>query len=138
MKASLVLLSLFVSLLSAQGASQPIASAERLPAHLVYGAFFRHVLALEEAAVEHDKAGRNGDEVRAYYQNALNLTDTEAVAMKHIARDCGDAIHELDIKARRVIDAAWASYPGHRVPVEAKPPAVPEQPPVGPAAHRHN
>ncbi len=95
--------------------------------HIIYGAFFRHVLALEDAAVQHDKEGRNGNEVRAYYQNVMKLTDAEAATVKKIARDCQNAADELEVKARKVIDAAWAPYPGHRVPVGVKPPALPDE-----------
>src|SRR5258708_5640126 len=58
------------------------AEATPLPAHVVYGSFFSHLLALEDAAAEHDKAGRKGDEVRAYYQNAMKLSGAEAATMK--------------------------------------------------------
>ena len=110
-----------------QTTPEDAATAEQLTMHVVYGAFFRHVLALEDAAIEHDKAGRKGSEVRAYYQTAMKLTDAEAATVKRVAAQCQAGVHELDISARKVINAAWAPYPDHRVPVGEKPPAVPEE-----------
>jgi hypothetical protein len=93
----------------------------------VYQAFFNHIVALESAAVEHDKAGRKGDEVRAYYQKLLKLTDVEAADLKRVATDYQNALHDLEAKAKSVVEAAWAPYPNHRVPLGAKVPEMPEE-----------
>ncbi|GEM_PF-3323516 len=98
-----------------------------LPDHALYSAFFRNILALEDAAAKHDKAGRKGDEVRTYYQNLLGLTPAEAATLKQVAQDYSDAVHKLDIRAKEIIDQARAPYPNHGLPVGAKPPAVPEE-----------
>jgi len=127
MRKTLIAVVVLISPLLAQTTKQDTGATNPLPADVVYQAFFGHVVALENAAAEHDKNGRKGSEVRAYYQQAVKLTNREATDLKRIADACGGAVHALDVRAQKIIEAAWASHPDRKLPIGAKAPAPPPE-----------
>lgn len=80
---------------------------------------------MEEAALEHDRAGRKGNEVRGYYQGEMRLTDEAAKRMKQIAADCNEAIRKLDLQVQEIVRKAWEPYRARGVPAGETPPAAP-------------
>ena len=92
--------------------SPPPATPSSLPADVLYRAFFRHVEALDQAAAAvESKQGKNGSDLRNYYQRILGLTDQEAAVLKQVASACNHAVQQQDERARNVINAARSQTP---------------------------
>lgn len=79
---------------------------------MLYRFFFRHLVALDVAANNLDSQGKNGNELRNYYQAVLSLTAAEAALLKQNGATCLTAVQQLDQQAQAIIQKIRAPFPG--------------------------
>jgi hypothetical protein len=89
----------------------------------LYRFFFRHLGVLDSQAATMDAEGKNGNELRNYYQTILNWTPAEAAIVKQNATSCVTAIQQLDQQAQAIIQQIKAAYPLGINPSSGAPPA---------------
>lgn len=100
-----------------------------VPEHVIYRHLFHHAYAMNQEA---DKAERKGDSnaafsLRAVYKREAELNDVQARVFSEVAAECEREVNEQDRKAKVIINAFRAQYPGGRVPNgEPLPPPSPE------------
>lgn len=105
----------------------PEAPPAGVPTPVLYRLFFEHAEALDRDAEEMDRRGEDGDELRQYYQQALGLSDDSAGAMRQQYAQTLAAVREIDERARAIIQATRARFPGGRVPEGQKAPRPPAE-----------
>ena len=95
----------------------------------LYRFFFRHLATLDAQAKDLDSKGRNGNDLRNYYQTILDLTAAEAAFVKQNAATCMTAVQGLDRQAQTITHQIWALYPTGGIPSPtALPPPDPRLP----------
>jgi hypothetical protein len=97
------------------------------PEHVVYKLFFHHLMALKERAKEMERQGKNGKALRSHYKDAMGLKDEEASILDQIAADCERDVAQIDARAKKIIDAAYARNPKGVIPEGQEVPPPPPQ-----------
>lgn len=73
-----------------------------------------------------DLQGKDGNELRNYYQTILNLAPAEAASIKQYAATCVMSIQQLDQQAQTIVQQIRAAYPtGAILSSNTVPPADP-------------
>jgi hypothetical protein len=112
-----------------QGDADSAQSAYSVPEHVIYRHLFHHAHLMHEKA---DKAERLGEmekasSFRSIYKHEAELNEEQTRAFNEIADECEREVIEQDNKAKVIIDAFRARYPGGLVPNgEPLPPPSPE------------
>jgi hypothetical protein len=92
----------------------------------LYRAFFSHIQVLERAASELDAQGKNGQEIRSYYQTTIGLSASDAAILKQNAAQLVAAVIQKDQQAKQIIDAVRAKTPNGRLTAKDQ---IPKPPP---------
>lgn len=87
-----------------------------IPDHIAYLHLFRHTAAFKKKAEELERAGKDGSAFKTYFKRKAELNDGEAQLLDAIASECAGELEQQDAKAKVLIDAYKAQYPGGRVP----------------------
>lgn len=98
-----------------------------IPDYAVYRHLFHHHIALKQKAQELEQQGKDGKALRSFYQRQAKLSDDEARAFDQIATECEQEVAQQDAKAKAIIDAGLARYPGGKIPEGEKPPEAPPE-----------
>lgn len=101
--------------------------ARAIPEYTVYRHLFHHHVVLKQKAQELERQGKDGKALRAFYQKQANLSDDEARAFDEVASECEQEVAQQDAKAKAIIDAGLARYPGGKIPAGEKPPEAPAE-----------
>jgi hypothetical protein len=125
---TICLLVLVASMTTIGRRHQPVQSVEAalapvVPDLIAYRHVFRQAAAFKKAADEADKQGKSGASYRAFFKNKAELKEEQARALDDIAVQCDQEIGELDRKAKAIVAAVRAQYPGGQLPHGQKPPA---------------
>jgi len=102
------------------------APADIIPDHVAYRFVFHQIVSLEKQAQEAENQGKDGQSLRTLFQRRAGLNDEQARVLLEIASDCENETRAQDAKAKIIIDAFKAQYPGGEVPkgqTVAPPPA---------------
>lgn len=94
----------------AQVSPAPAVRAKAIPVHIKYWAFFSDIARLEETAVEVERGGRNGADLRNYYKRQLSPNEVEQDRLRIIGLACNAAVKSQDMRAQEVIRRARANY----------------------------
>lgn len=87
-----------------------------VPEHVIYGLLLHHVYTLKHQSIENERRGKDGSSLRSAYKRKAGLSDYEALTLEKIASECEQEVAQVDARAKVVIDAFRARYPGGRVP----------------------
>lgn len=113
-----------------RGASQFNVSTERkqtgVPDYVVYDFVFKKVVLLTKKTRELRTQGVIGQDSYLPLQSEAALSDEQAQALQIIAYDCRERVEQQDEKAKPIIAAFQAHFPGGRVPKGGPPPRPPE------------
>ena len=107
-----------------------------VPEHIVYRHLFHHTAILSDRADEMDRQGQDGSSLRSVFQRQAALDDGQALILNRIALDCEREVKQQDARAKVIIDAYRAQYPGGRVP-SGQTPAPPPPELAGMQAERN-
>lgn len=88
------------------------AQASPVPTPVLYRFFFRRLATLDATATNLDSQGKNGNDLRNYYQTLLGLTAAETALLKQNGATCVTAVQQLDQQAQAIIQEARAALPG--------------------------
>ena len=83
-----------------------------IPEHVIYRHVFHHAYILRE---------------RAEYRRQANLSEEQERVLLEIAIECEQEVQQQDARAKIIIDAYRARYPGGRVPTGETPPPPPAE-----------
>jgi hypothetical protein len=97
-----------------------------VPEHAAYDFLFRKVVRLREKTRELQAQGRVSHQPYFPLQRESGLNEAQATALEAIAFACQQEVARQDEKAKAVIEAFQARFPGGRVPKEGNPPLPPE------------
>jgi hypothetical protein len=87
-----------------------------IPEHVVYKHLFHHIAALKRKAEEAESEGKDATQFRTHFKRQAVLSDEQDQIINDIAADCDRQIKEQDEKAKVLIRAYKAQYPGGQVP----------------------
>lgn len=87
-----------------------------IPANVTYKHLFHHVMVLKRKAEEVEREGKDGRQFRTHFIRQATLTQEEAQVLEQVAVECEQAIQLLELRAKPVVDAYRAQYPGGQVP----------------------
>lgn len=110
-----------------QNQKAPQQQIKSIPDYTVYRHLFHHHIALKQKAEELEQQGKDGKALRSFYQRQAKLNDDEARAFDQIASECEQEVAQQDAKAKAIIDAGLARYPGGKIPPGEKPPEAPAE-----------
>lgn len=96
-------------------------SPAQIPEHVIYRHLFHHVLALQKKAAELEKDGKDAAQLRTHFKRQAELNDEQARVLDQVAAQYDEQEKVLDARARPIIDAYKAQYPGGQVPPGQKP-----------------
>jgi hypothetical protein len=94
--------------------------------YAVYGFLFHKVVRLHEKTHELQVQGRIGQKPYFAFQREAGLTETQATALEAIAFACRQRVTQQDEKAKAIINAFQARFPGGKLPESGAPPPPPE------------
>jgi hypothetical protein len=98
----------------------PVSQAQ-IPEHVLYRHLFHHVLALKKKAEEFEKDGKDAAQFRTHFKRQAVLNDSQVGALDLVATQYDEQEKVLDTRAKPIIDAYKAQYPGGQVPHGQKP-----------------
>lgn len=87
-----------------------------LPDQVAYLHLFRQIAAFKKRAEKLEREGKDSAALKTYFKRKAGLDDPDARVLDHIADQCERELQLQDAKAKAVIDAFKAQYPGGRVP----------------------
>jgi hypothetical protein len=96
-----------------------------VPDEVIYRHLFHHVVAFKKKAGEFRRAGKDGRSFETYFMRKAGLDERENESLAEIASEYDVEAGLLEARAKVLIDAYDAQYPGGRVPSgqTPKPPA---------------
>lgn len=107
-------------------AQEPAAQEQspEVPDEVSYHQLFGQMAVFKKKAKELERQGKDGSTLKTYFKRKAELDDADARVLDDIAAQCDVELQRQDAKARAVIDAFKAQYPGGRVPhgEQPKPP----------------
>ncbi len=109
---------------SAQTAPQPAAV---VPEYVMYKHLFHHVIALKKKAEEVEKEGKDATQFRTHFIRRANLTPGQARILEEVASELEQDEQLIAARAKPLIDAYKAQYPGGQVPHGQTPAPPPEE-----------
>lgn len=87
---------LLLGILAADAMSQTTAKTTPIPTRIIYWQMFKHVNFLEQQADIVTQSGKDGSQLRNFYQNHAQLTATETALLKQTASSTAAAIQAID------------------------------------------
>lgn len=112
-----------------QDDSRPVETGHEVPEHVAYRHLFHQAHLLNEKADQAERQGKSeaASSLRSIYKREAELNDEQTRLFNEVAAECEREVVEQDKKAKVIIDAFRAQYPGGRVPDgEPLPPPSPE------------
>jgi hypothetical protein len=97
----------------------------QIPEHVMYRHLFHHVLALKKKAEELEKNGKDASQFRTHFKRQAELSDEQVRVLELAAVQYDRQEKVLDSRAKPIIDAYKAQYPGGQVPHGQTPVAPP-------------
>lgn len=97
------------------------------PEHVVYGQFFRHLIALKKQAKDNELKSKKQSKLRTHYKDKIGLKDDKAQILDNIADECVREMAQTDEKAKKIIDEAHSRFPGGKIPQGQQLPAPPKE-----------
>ena len=79
------------------------AAKKNIPQRVVYGLVFRHIVSLDSRADLADKSGRDGSQLRNFYQRRAGLTPAQGALLRTTAHDAIAALQTVDQQVGDVI-----------------------------------
>jgi hypothetical protein len=119
--AACLLALLMAVLFVAKRQSRAQSSHVQIPEHAMYRHLFHHVLALKKKSEELEKNGKNAAPFRTHFKRQGALSDEQVRVLDLIATQYDAQEKVLDAKAKPIIEAYRAQYPGGQVPHGQKP-----------------
>ncbi|HMG74795.1 MAG TPA: hypothetical protein VK582_14940 [Pyrinomonadaceae bacterium] len=105
--------------------SQP--QAAEVPVQVMYKHLFHHVIALKKKAAEVEKESKDGTQFRTHFIRKANLTPEQATVLEEVAVELEQDELLISARARPLIEAYKAQYPGGEVPHGQTPAPPPEE-----------
>jgi hypothetical protein len=105
----------------------PQQASPEIPDFVIYRELFRHMQFLKQKAAEKEKKGEDGSSYRNFHKRQAKLDDRQAAALDRIASACEAKVEQLDKRAKEIINAARAEFPGGRIPEGQTPPEPPAE-----------
>ena len=97
-----------------------------VPDHATYDFFFRNIVRLRLKTSELQAAGKIAHKPYFPIQKDIGLTEEQAATVEQIAFDARQAVAAQDERAKAIITAFQARFPGGKVPEGGSPPPPPE------------
>lgn len=94
--------------------------------HVLYRHLFHHVLALKKKADDAEKDKKDATQFRTHFKRQADLDDAQVRVLDLVAAQYDQQEKLLDARAKFIIDAYKAQYPGGQVPHGQ----IPQPPPV--------
>ncbi len=110
---------------SAQDSGQP--QAPELPDEIAYRHLFRYVTAIRKKADEAEGHGKDATSYRTHFKRRANLGDYHARVLDEVAVQYVGEVQAVDARARALVEAYRAQYPGGKVPHGEKPAPPPAE-----------
>lgn len=101
-----------------QAQSRPQA---QIPEHVLYRHLFHHVVALKKKAEDLEKDRKDATQFRTHFKRQAQLNDEQVRVLDLVAAQYDEQEKVLDARAKPIIDAYKAQYPGGQVPHGQKP-----------------
>ena len=101
-----------------QAQSRPPA---QIPEHVLYRHLFHHVVALKKKAEDLEKDRKDATQFRTHFKRQAQLSDEQVRVLDLVAAQYDSQEKVLDARAKPIIDAYKAQYPGGQVPHGQKP-----------------
>lgn len=92
-----------------------------VPDEVAYKHLFNHVTAFKKEAEKVERAGKNPEPFKGYFKRKAGLSDDQVRLLDEIAAEGSLEVAALDTKARAIVKAYLAQYPGGQVPHGEKP-----------------
>lgn len=105
----------------------PQQASPEIPDFVIYRELFRHIKFLKEKAAEKEKKGEDGSSYRNFHKRQAKLDDRQAAALDRVAAQAEAKVERLDKRAKEIINAARAEFPGGRIPEGQTPPEPPAE-----------
>lgn len=112
-----------------QNDAPPVEAGYEVPEHVAYRHLFHHAYLMSEKADKEERQGKSeaASTLRSIFKSEAELNDEQARIFNEVAAECEREVKEQDKKAKVIIDAFRAQYPGGEVPNgEPLPPPSPE------------
>jgi hypothetical protein len=87
-----------------------------VPDEVAYRHLFHHVVSFKKKAAEFRRAGKDGRSLETYFMRKAGLDERQNESLAEIASEYEVEVSFLDARAKVIIDAYDAQYPGGRVP----------------------
>ena len=113
------LLTTFLFVVKRQSRAQ--SSQTQIPEYVMYRHLFHHVVALKNKAEELEKNGRDATQFRTHFKRQAQLNDEQLSVLNEVAAQYDGQEKVLDARAKPIIEAYKAQYPGGQVPHGQKP-----------------
>lgn len=97
------------------------------PEHVVYGQFFRHLIALKKQAKDNELKSKKQSKLRTHYKDKIGLKDDIAQILDNIAAECVKEMAQTDEKAKKIIDKARSRFPDGKIPQGQQLPPPPQE-----------
>lgn len=98
-----------------------------VPAHVTYRHLFHHSLALKKKAEEFERDGKDSKQFRTHFVRQANLNEAQARLLELLALEYAQQEQLLSLRAKPLIAAYRAQYPGGTVPHGQKLAPPPEE-----------
>lgn len=96
-----------------QAKSRPQAE---IPEHVLYRHLFQHVAALKKKAEDLEKDSKDATQFRTHFKRQAQLSDQQVSVLNEVAAQYDEQEKILNARAKPIIDAYRAQYPGGQVP----------------------
>jgi hypothetical protein len=103
------------------------AAGAEVPVQVMYKHLFHHVIALKKKAEEVEKESKDGTQFRTHFIRKANLTPEQARVLEEVAAEFEQDEQLISARARPLIEAYRAQYPGGQVPHGQTPGPPPEE-----------
>jgi hypothetical protein len=110
---------------AAQTSSPP--TTTEIPVHVMYKHLFHHVIALKKKAAEVEKEDKDATQFRTHFMRKASLTADEARILEEVALQLEQDEQQLAARAKPLIAAYKAQYPGGQVPHGQTPAPPPDE-----------
>src|SRR6266446_5995181 len=108
----------------AQTSSQ---QAAEVPVQVMYKHLFHHVSALKKKAEEVEKESKDATQFRTHFIRKANLTPEQSRVLEEVASELEQDEQLIAARAKPLIEAYKAQYPGGQVPHGQTPGPPPEE-----------
>jgi len=107
--------------------TSPQQQAAEVPIQVMYKHLFHHVSALKKKAEEVEKESKDATQFRTHFIRKANLTPEQSRVLEEVAGELEQDELLISARARPLIEAYKAQYPGGQVPHGQIPAPPPEE-----------